>query len=168
MKRIVWLLAALLAVPCYAGDEAMQTEIKTPASFEPLKALVGEWREVGKEEKGAVVHYELLAAGTALVESMNPGTPHSMATVYYPDGENVMMTHFCSEGNQPRMLGTGDAKSMTFKLVDITNLASPGAGRMVGLVFTFTDKDHLTAAWTHKAGEKSEIYTFTMERKKKV
>ena len=51
------------------------------------------------------------AGGIALVESMDPGTPRSMVTVYYPDSEKVTMTDYCAERNQPRMVGTRDAKA---------------------------------------------------------
>ena len=140
--------------------------VKTPPSFDALKALVGEWREVGKGGKGTVISYELVAGGSALLERMDPGTPHSMITVYHPDGDKIMMTHYCAEGNQPRMRGEGDAKSMTFTMVDATNLASPSAPHMEGLTITFKDKDHVVEEWRHRNGDKVEVHAFDLERKK--
>lgn len=165
MKRILALIVVLAATPCFAGDEHMPA-VKTPPAFDALKALVGEWHEVGKGDKGTVVSYELVAGGSALVERMDAGTDHSMVTVYHPDGAKVMMTHYCAEGNQPRMKGEGDAKSMTFTMYDITNLATASDGHMDGLTLTFKDKDHLLQEWRHKTGDKVDVFKFDLERKK--
>ncbi|HKW50799.1 MAG TPA: hypothetical protein VJQ53_03610, partial [Candidatus Eisenbacteria bacterium] len=75
-------------------------------------------------------------------------------------------THYCAEGNQPRMRGEGDAKLMTFTMFDITNLPSASAGHMEGVTLTFKDKDHLVQEWRHKMGDKVEVHRFDLERKK--
>jgi len=165
MKKLFALILVLAATPCFAAEEHMPA-VKTPVSFDALKALVGEWREVGKAGKGTVVSYELVAGGSALVERMDAGTDHSMVSVYHPDGDKIMMTHYCAEGNQPRMRGEGDAKAMNFTMYDITNLASASAGHMEGLTLTFKDKDHLVQEWRHKMGDKVEVHRFDLERKK--
>ncbi len=164
MKRLLALILILAATPCFAAQEHMPA-VKTPASFDALKALVGEWREVGKGDKGTVISYELVAGGSALLERMDAGTDHSMVSVYHPDGDKVMMTHYCAEGNQPRMRGEGDAKSINFTMFDITN-PSASAGHMEGVTLTFKDKDHLVQEWRHKMGDKVEVHTFVLERKK--
>ena len=165
MRKLLALILVLAATPCFAVEEHMPA-VKTPASFDALKALVGEWREVGKGDKGTVVSYELVAGGSALLERMDPGTDHSMVSVYHPDGDKVMMTHYCAEGNQPRMRGEGDAKSLNFTMFDITNLPAVSAGHMEGLTLTFKDKDHLVQEWRHKMGDKVEVHKFDLERKK--
>ena len=156
---------AVLAAPAFAGEKDMPAAAKTPKSFDTLKALVGEWREV-KKEKASVIRYDLVAGGTALMESINPGTDHSMISIYHPDGEKIVMTHYCAVGNQPRMRGDGDAKSVTFTMVDITNLPDPKSGHMEGLTITFVDPDHLVHEWRWRAGDKTEVHRFEVERKK--
>ena len=78
-----------------------------PAAFEKLKALDGEWvaAEDGEmSRKGDLVaRYAVTAAGTAVVETVFPGSPYEMVTVYHPDGADLVLTHYCMEGNQPRM-----------------------------------------------------------------
>ncbi len=165
MKKLLSLILVLAFTPCFAHEEHMAA-VKTPTSFDPLKALVGEWREVGKGDKGTVVSYELVAGGSALIERMDPGTEHSMVTVYYPNGDKVMMTHYCAEGNQPRMRGEGNAKSMKFTMIDVTNLPTPKSPHMDGLTLTFTDKDHLVQEWSHKDGDTVVTFRFDLERKK--
>lgn len=165
MRKILALLIVFAATPCFAHEGHMAA-VQTPPSFDAMKALVGEWHEVGKAEKGTVVSYELVAGGSAIVEHMDAGTEHSMVTVYNPDGTKVMMTHYCAEGNQPRMRGEGDAKSINFTMFDITNLPTPSAGHMEGLTLTFKDKDHIVEEWRHKMGDKVEVFKFDLERKK--
>jgi hypothetical protein len=167
MKYLLAVILLLVATPCVAGDESMAMPMpQTPPTFDVFKSLVGEWHEAGKGDKGTVVIYELVAGGTALMERMDPGTAHSMVTVYYPDGKSVDMTHYCAEGNQPRMRGKGDAKSMDFTMYDITNLPTKTSPHMEGLTLMFTDKDHLVQEWRHRNGQKVEVHRFDLERQK--
>src|SRR5262245_36193612 len=99
-----FLMFALIAVYSFGGTAT--------ASFDAMKALEGKW--TGKNSKGEAVSvsYELVANGTALVETLH-GMNEIMTTVYHTDGSNLMMTHYCGAGNQPRMradLSGGNAK----------------------------------------------------------
>ena len=42
-----------------------------------------------------------------MVETVFPGSPHEMVTVYHADGPDLVLTHYCMEGNQPRMRAQG-------------------------------------------------------------
>ena len=155
------------------GGFALAAEQGTPtrpnAGFDLLKGLVGSWE--GKSKDGVVsVRYEVVSDGTALLETMShPGSKAAMVTVYHPDGDQLMMTHFCGANNQPRMRcarPAADGKSLTFAYVDCTNLPTPETGHMHGLVITLDDADHLTEAWTWMEGGKSSTEAFHLERKK--
>jgi hypothetical protein len=140
-----------------------------PPAFEKLKTLVGEWEGKLPDGKTARVNYRLTAVGSALVETLMPGDPKEMVTVYHPDGESVMLTHYCAARNQPRMRAkpqAGEIKELAFGFVDVTNLASPGAGHMRDLVITFLDEDHFTARWTYRKEGKDEPEVFSYTRKK--
>jgi hypothetical protein len=165
----------LFAAPALAGGApgaapAPPAAPATPAAFDHLKALAGKWQ--GKTSDGKVmrVSYEVDAAGTAVVEKLeNEGEP-PMVTVYYPDGQQVMLTHYCLLGNQPRMRTSGPAKGaggnqMSFAFVDATNL-KPGGDHMDSVKFTFTDADHFSQVWTLKHGGKATEDTFNFERAK--
>jgi hypothetical protein len=93
-----------------------------------------------------------------------------MVTMYHADGSVILMTHYCSENNQPRMRASGlspDGKSIDFKFVDVTNLSSPNAPRMTELVLVFSDANHLTQRWTNQeAPGKSHTSDFQFTRKK--
>ena len=79
------------------------------------------------------------------------------------------MTHYCSAKNQPRMVAspaTGPVTELRFTFLDITNLASPEAGHMRGLVVHFDDPGHFTQAWTFRAKGEDTTKTFHWSRVK--
>ena len=76
------------------------------------------------------------------------------------DGPNrLVLTHYCSAGNQPRMAATvsPDGKTFTFEFFDATNLKTPDAGHMQRVVFTILDPNHHTEDWTFTAGPGKEM-----------
>ena len=91
-----------------------------------------------------------------------------MLSLFYVDGERLLMTHFCPSGNQPRMQATisSDGKSISFNFLDVTNLSNPQAGHMHHAVYLFSDADHYTEQWTWRQDGKDTTYQYEMQRKK--
>ena len=142
---------------------------KTLPEFETMKSLVGEWKGTSADKKPATVTYTLVSDNSALMEKLAMGGESEMVTMYHPDGDHLMMTHYCSAHNQPRMLSQTVArgsKTITFDFLDITNLSAPDAGHMKKLVVTFVDEDHFTQEWTWREGEKENTVVIHFERKK--
>ena len=134
--------------------------------WEKVKSLVGEW-EGSSEGKPYHVSYKTVSNGTAVMETMEGPEAVEMVTLYHPDGATLLMTHYCSMGNQPRMRSKGlEQGKLTFAYVDATNIASPEQMRMSRLVMTFPDSDHLIEEWTAKAGGKEHVGKFNLTRKK--
>jgi hypothetical protein len=138
------------------------------AAWESLKTLQGDWDGL---EDGRVTRasYRLVSNGTTLMETLSSPDGHAvdMVTIYHRDGARIAMTHYCSEDTQPRMRADAkDAKRIAFRYVDATNLSSPDAARMTGLVLTLKDPDHFTQEWTHTEGKNSTTATFAFTRKK--
>ena len=52
---------------------------------------------------GVVHEFKTSAAGTVVMETMNPGTGHEMINMYHVDGDDLLLTHYCAGNNQPRM-----------------------------------------------------------------
>lgn len=173
MSATLVLLAALAALPlrpALSAEQSMGTP-KTPnAGFDMMKSLVGDWVSPPKDGKSTTVTYTLVSGGTALMEMIaEPGAPMAMVTMYHPDGDGLLMTHYCSANNQPRMRcvkPAAGAKALSFDFVDCSNLPTPGTGHMHQLVITFEDADHLSTAWTWQEGGKSQTDTFHLTRKK--
>ena len=144
----------------------------TNPAWEKMKSLAGEWEGTIKDGDATLpvtVSYTLVSSGTSLLESMSTPDGHDMVTVYHPDGARIRMTHYCSEGNQPRMkaeAAAADPKSITFDFVDVTGLASPQAEHMRKLVVRFDDADHFTQEWTHRKAGRETTGVFQYSRKK--
>ena len=117
-----------------------------------LQSLVGDWSgTAGHDGPGSAVHvtYRLTAGGSAVVESLLPGTPHEMMTVYHLDGDRLMLTHYCVMKNQPHMVldpaSTDD--EFIFSFAGGTNL-TPGHGSyMASGRIRFVDADTIESAW---------------------
>lgn len=157
---IVACLALCVAVPLSAAES------KPNPAWEKLKTLVGEW-DGTENGKPFHVSYKLVSGSTALMETMNGPDAMEMVTVYHPDGQSILMTHYCAMGNQPRMRAKGlSGDRLAFHYVDAANLKSPDDPRMSGLVLTFTDADHFGADWTHKTRAREEVGHFAYARKR--
>jgi hypothetical protein len=133
---------------------------KDPANaalaFAKLKTLEGKWEAT--TDKGKVTTtYQLVSGGTALLERMAIGTSHEMITVYYIDGNRLLLRHYCDAGNQPRMQADSfDSKTnaIDFQFLDATNLANPDAGHMHHAVITFHGPNEVDEDWTFYQGGK--------------
>jgi hypothetical protein len=82
--------------------------------------------------------------------------------VYYLDGDQVQLTHYCMAGNQPTMRGTyaPETKTLTFDFVGATNLKSADDGHMHHAVYVFLDDNHIKQTWTFRKNQKD---TFSEE-----
>ena len=161
-RRLGLALAAILfATAAGAGDGG------NPA-WEKMKTLAGDWG--GDSPYGKVqISYKLVSSGKALVETIREPDGSDMVTVYHPDGSRLVMTHYCSSGNQPRLRAEGlspEGKKLAFAYVDATNLSSPDSLHMVRLAMTFDDADHFTEEWTSLEKGKENTAAFKLTRKK--
>lgn len=157
MRHLVLVLAVLtsvgstsrtMAAPA-AAPAAMPAD--ATAAFARLLGLAGSWETV--TAKGTVIRltFEAIARGSALVERYEAGTTVTQ-TVYHPDGQRLLLTHYCAQGNQPRLVAdlTAPADHLPFTFLDVTNLAGPDASRMVACEFVFADADHFTRSETYR------------------
>jgi len=165
---IVLVTSILIAGMSFAGP-AMTPMSKTIPEFEKMKSLVGEREGKSLEGNNAKVSYTLVSDNSALMEKLAMGGESEMVTMYHPDGDHLIMTHYCSAHNQPRMrsqTASMEMKNIVFDLVDVTNLATPDAGHMRKLALTFVDQDHFTQEWTWSEKGKDSTVVIRFERKK--
>jgi hypothetical protein len=174
-------LAGLLCAQEPARTESSKdAPRKAPAenpAFEKLKSLAGAWVMVSSTEgalppdaaeKPALV-YRVIAAGTVVHEHMFPETDHEMVTVYHMDGPDLVVTHYCCAGNQPRMKAEpgADAKKIVFKFAGGTNLDPAKDVHMRDLTVTFVDADTLQQEWSYfEPGKPLSTTKFELKRKK--
>jgi hypothetical protein len=142
---------------------------KCQPEFDKIKSLAGNWE--GKSSGGNPVHinYKVVSGGTAVMETILESPESQMITVYYLDGDQLMMTHFCMANNQPRLradASTSNPNSITFSFVDITNLPSPDAGHMHAHSIVWKDAEHVTQHWTWREGGQEKEEVFELQRTK--
>lgn len=140
------------------------------SSFDLMKTLAGNWE--GKTSMGDIAHvsFRLTAGDTALISEIQGemhGRSEDMITMIHPDKGRLMLIHYCSSGNQPRMKAktSSDGKSVTFDFVDATNLDSPQTGHMHSVTFTFVDATHHTEEWHYLDHSKDTIMRFDLQKK---
>jgi hypothetical protein len=157
---------ALLLLLSFAATSAL-AQTSAQKSFDQLKSLAGPWE--GKDSKGRPlrVSFRDIARGSAVMSEIqkegHDGIMFSMISMIHLDGPNrLLLTHYCSAGNQPRMAATTspDGKTITFDFFDGTNLATPDAIYVRRLIFTIVDANHHTEDWTFAAGPGKEIKDF--------
>ncbi len=150
MKR---LLVAMAGVISLAGGSSYAQGLTAATAFERLKALEGEWVDAdgffGK--KGALaVTYRVTGGGTAIMEAFPAGTPAEMLTVYHKDGNDLVLTHYCSEGNQPRMRASQmTANSVSFDFAGGTNIDPNVTSHMHAVKIEFLGPDEIRATWVN-------------------
>lgn len=134
--------------------------VEAKATFERLKALAGEWEgRVSEDAKVASVRYRLASGGTVVEETLFPGTPHEMISLYHLDGTELLLTHYCSGGNQPRLRLDRAASTpgeLRFTFLDGTNLDPARDQHIHGLTLTSLPDGRLQHDWVSWANGKEE------------
>jgi hypothetical protein len=179
-KLSVGMLVGTMFLGALAANEPSTKSVKPKENSQPsslawqrLKELVGEWKLAttpGQADKGEIVaRYSLTAAGSAVVETLFPGGEKEMVTVYHLDGDQVMLTHYCCCGNQPRMRAScGDAQDeLVFEFAGGTNLDPAKDLHMHGYRVRFGDPNQIHGEWEYyRDGKSAGKHTFDLVRKK--
>jgi hypothetical protein len=158
-------------------DSAKPADHAAPAApldarFAKLAKLAGKWKGTathGGDKNETTVSYKLIGSGSALVETLFEGTPHEMITVYHMDGSDLVMTHYCASGNQPRCkaVKSEDANTLKFDFTGGANINPDKDVHMHSLTITFASDDKVKAVWTSwTAGKPSGEAVFELERAK--
>ena len=154
----------------WSGQALAEHPSTLPMPFELVKELVGTWqgsRQVLDGQEIITVEYALTSRGTAVIERMFPGTPKEMVSVYAQDGHEMVMTHYCALGNQPRMRTSSPVtgNSMTLSYIDGTGMHSVQDKHMHELTLTIVDNRHINHEWTvFEHGREQVTHTFTFAR----
>jgi hypothetical protein len=141
---------------------------KCQPEFDKIKSLAGNWEGKSADGKPLHINYRLVSGGTAVMESISSSSDNEMVTLYYLDGDHVMMTHYCMADNQPRMRAdatTSNQSAIKFSFVDVTNLSRPDAGHMYAHSIEWKDSNHVTQHWTWREGKQEKVETFELQRK---
>lgn len=165
--RILLSIAVLsMSTIAFAQHDAQKSDApKSDAqkSFDQLKALAGTWHAtvttdppVKEMGNGAIadVSLRVTSRGNALVHEMgengkdDPTKYDHPVTMFYLDGDRLLLTHYCDAGNRPRMAArvSPDGKTVEFDFLDVAG--NTKYGHMQHALFTFIDANHHTEDWT--------------------
>ena len=149
MAKRFWISGLMLLALGVAtrGDDKPGDKAPARQSIERMKQLAGTWVAVDKDGKPTdqvVSVIKVTAGGSAVHETLFPGTPQEMVSVYYQDGADLMMTHYCMLGNQPRMKADPNSppNQICFKFAGGSNLDVAKDKHMHEGTLTFIDEDH--------------------------
>ncbi len=122
MKIVFFLLLFI----CHHNPIVAAEKLSADLAFEKLKTLQGTWLKKNAKNDDFKVTFELTANNSVLVESwLYQGKTHSL-TLYHRNLGELMATHYCPQGNQPRMTLRSDStkNKVSFSFFDATNLKS--------------------------------------------
>jgi hypothetical protein len=142
------------------------TKSDAQKAFDQLKSLAGTWHgkvtmDPPSKAMGDGTEVDLslrvTSRGNALVHEMgdlnskeDPTKYDHPVTMFYLDGDRLLLTHYCDAGNRPRMAArvSPDGKTVEFDFLDVAG--NTQYGNMYHAAFTFIDADHHTEEWTFK------------------
>ena len=168
------LLTCLLA-PMGHGTSVAQMSHPTVApaqsdaqnALEIMKTLAGSW-EGSIMGLSTHITIRVTSSGNAILhEATGSGRPDNPITMFYVDGDRLLLTHYCDAGNRPRMVGkiSPDGKTVDFDFLDVSG--STQRGMMNHMVFTMIDANHHSEAATYTLpGNKPMVGQFVLTRTK--
>lgn len=111
-------------------------------SEQPIKPLHVTIRVTSR---GNVIVHEFQEANTPL----DPSRYDHPVTMFYLDGDQLNLVHYCDAGNRPHMVGrkSADGKTVEFDFADLSG--GNQHGHMYHAVFTLIDADHHVEDWTY-------------------
>jgi hypothetical protein len=158
----IWMMGVLAAGAIWLGlagtvaQASDKDDTSATAAFNKLKTLTGTWEAIGKNGK-VTSSYEVISNGSALVEHLKAPGEGEMLTVYHLDGDHLVLTHYCTAGNQPNMQAEAyDPASgkIVFDFAGGGNLSDPNTGHMHNVAIKFASADAFTADWTFQKNGK--------------
>jgi len=158
MRSLINLLSIPIFILSLSISAGESDKIDAPEIFTQLKSLVGVWEKEGATNSNFTISFELTANDTTLMETWNyKGKKHSL-TLYHLNGKNLMATHYCPQGNQPRLNLSNDAtlNNLSFIYFDATNLESLEDSHQHTLGFDLSESSnriHRKETYLSKSGE---------------
>lgn len=113
------LALAVTTAPSLADETAVGM---SPAQqFAQIQSWEGRWQVA--ETSALQIVFEKTARGTVMIERWETSAGLHSMTVYHMDGETLVATHYCPQGNQPRLESRGgSSQEIRFALRDVSDL----------------------------------------------
>ena len=167
-SHILFALVLFGFVATFTVPQEMHPVARTTPAFDQLKTLAGHWEGTNPTGKKVEVSYEVISNGSVLMERLHPGTEPDMITMYSLEGDRILVTHYCSMGNQPTMQTAASPAAngkLDFTFLRLAGAKSADEGHMAALTVSMPDKNHLVQTWTFDDHGKTMTENFTYARK---
>jgi hypothetical protein len=131
-------------------------------AFATFESLNGTWTiESNGKTLPIEMTYEVGSKGSIVTEQFG-----KELSVFYLDGENLLMTHFCNAGNQPRLRlkEGGQPGVFEFEMFDITNLEDASTAHVERIVYKIVEGRRMTLEIVWKKGQSEESEKYTLSR----
>ncbi len=154
-----------------AAEDSKPTAPARP-SLDTIKQFVGDWYRVGDDGKvieEVVSVIKPTAGGSAVIETLFPGSDHEMITMYIQEGEDLTLIHYCVMGNQPKLRAEfeGDPSRIVYRCLGGSNLKSENDGHMHEGRVRIVEKDRLKTEWKmFEGGNVTHTAAFELVRKR--
>jgi hypothetical protein len=172
IRRTSIAMAGLVVLLAPATLPAQAQGVDAKAAFQRLQSLAGTWDGYATHEKTgppATVVYRSASNGSVVMEDLFPGTSHEMISMYYMDGGELVMTHYCAMANQPHMRldrESSTADALVFTFAGGSNLDPAKDAHIHSGVIRF-EGDALQADWAvWQGGKESGHNRFFLTRKR--
>ena len=143
------IIAAIVLVPMLLS--AAEADVTAADAFKQLTSLVGEWQGRFPDGRAHAVSYRLTAGGTVLVETWTLAPNRESMTLYSISGSDLLATHYCPQGNQPRLrlARGGRSDRLRFQFMDGGNLDVPGKSHQHAFWVRFDGPNSYTRSETY-------------------
>ena len=144
--------------------------IDAKGALERLKTLAGTWEGPVASPEGETTRsiFAVTAGGSAVMETMFPGTKEEMVTVFFLDGKTLRAHHYCSAGNQPRLKFDAQASGpndLRFAFDGGTNFDPKKDAHIHSARFILGADGALTEEWeSRNEGAHASTHTATLRR----
>ena len=136
MKKLILASVSLLLINCKKNEATIILKNQNKydihfQKFEKIKSLEGNWylfNEPNMLKYGSInepfISYEITSAGNAVVEKLFLNQAKEMTTVYHMNIDELVLTHYCSLGNQPYLVANIDNNfiNISFDFVNVSNM----------------------------------------------
>lgn len=152
-----------IAILCCLVQVTSLASNKTDIAFVLFQSLKGSW-EIQSEGKKLSIEmtYDVGSRDSIITEQFG-----KELSVFYKEGDKLLMTHYCNVGNQPhlKLKDSKKADYFEFETVDVANLIKPEDAHVQKIIYTIIDKKHIDLELVWKIGKKQESEKYKLTRK---
>ena len=148
---------ARIALPLMALCGFLFASTTSESAFDALKALQGTWRI---EAEGKPMKFQM-SYGVGSNQSIVTEQFGKELSVFYLNGQNLEMIHFCNRGNQPhlRLADNSVPAVLRFEMFDVRALSAPNAPHVRAIIYKLLDANtfDLEIVWQPNESEKYRL-----------